>query len=117
MYANASYPISNEEIDSIFEGTFEDDGEGSIFPGSTIDLSNYYTISDVDTLLESKVDASVVEEYASKMESLEADVEDKAEASSLESTQSDLSSHTTNSTIHVTSSDKSKWDQVTSKAN
>lgn len=84
MYANASYPISNEEIDSIFEGTFEDDGEGSIFPGSTIDLSNYYTISDVDTLLKSKADTSVVEEYASKMESLEADVEGKAEASSLD---------------------------------
>ena len=133
MYANASYPIRDEEIDSIFEDIFESDGEGSIFPGSTIDLSNYYTISDVDTLLESKADTSVVEGYVSKVETLEAGIEGKADASSLEATQSevaglqsslsskaaqsDLSSHTTNTTIHVTSSDKSKWDQVTSKAN
>ena len=143
LVANVTNPITQAEIDAILAQQCDcvtEEGPYPILPpGGTvdIDLSNYYTVSDVDTLLASKADLSSVQAVQDTVTGIQTSLASKASQASVDSlagdlntkttelntqlsgkaSSSDLSSHTTNNTIHVTSAEKLVWDQVTTKAN
>lgn len=88
LYANATYPISNSEIDDIFDDEFEGVGSDGIGGGSsTVDLSNYYTKDETDTkfatveTVGSKADASQVTALSTQVTTLSTKVDGKAETS------------------------------------
>lgn len=96
LYANATYPISNSEIDDIFDGEFEGVGSGIIGGGSsTVDLTNYYTKDETDTkfatveTVSSKAEASQVENLNSTFTSALAG---KANISDVQTLQTTVSS-------------------------
>lgn len=93
LYANATYPISNSEIDDIFEDEFGGAESGGIGGGSsTVDLSNYYTKGETDTkfatveTVNSKAEASQVESLNSTFTSALAGKANTSDVQALQTT-------------------------------